>query len=191
MSYWYSPGQNGFYCEGIHPEIPADAVELAADAYRALLDGQCAGQRIVADSDGQPVLADPPAPTLDELRAARDAALSAECAAAIVAGVECDALGAPHHYPTGPTDQSNLTGAVTYSLLFGTPADWQQPLTCRAAAGTWARRPHDRAQLYAVAAVVVTHVDTCRARLAALRAQLAIATDPAALTAITWSTGHA
>ena len=186
MSYWYSPRKNGFYCDEIHPEIPADAVELAADAYRALLDGQCAGQRIVAGSDGRPVLTELPAPTLADLRAAADTTLTAACAAAIVAGVECDALGAPHTYPSAPTDQTNLTGAVTYSLLPGIPPDSQQPLTCRDTAGVWARRPHDRAQLYAVAAAVVIHIDGCRARLAALREQLATATDSAAIAAITW-----
>ena len=36
-----------------------------------------------------------------------------------------------------------------------TPADWSQPLTCRDTAGVWARRPHDRTQLYAVATAVV------------------------------------
>lgn len=182
----YSPVTGGFYFPEIHSEIPESVVELTDAEYRALLDGQSRGQRIVADGAGRPYLADPPSPTLDELRAAADTVLSAACAAAIVAGIECDALGTLHEYPTGPTDQSNLTGAVTYSLLPGTPADWSQPLTCRDAAGAWARRPHDRAQLYAVAAAVVAHVDTCRARLADLRGQLAAATDSAALAAVTW-----
>lgn len=182
----FSASTRGFYCESLHLEIPADAVEISAEEYRALLEGQSAGGRIVAGADGRPVLSAPPAPTLDELRAARDTALTAACAGAIVAGVECDALGALHYYPTGSADQANLTGAVTYSLLPGTPADWQQPLTCRAAAGQWARRPHDRAQIYAVAVAVLSHIDGCRARLAALREQLAAATDSAAIAAITW-----
>lgn len=125
-------------------------------------------------------------PDIVELRDATDSVLTAACAAAIVAGIVCDALGAPHTYPTEPTDQANLNGAVTFSLLPDTPLDWQQPLTCRDADGVKARRPHDRPQLYAVAAAVVIHIEGCRARLAALREQLAAATDSAALAAITW-----
>lgn len=48
-------------------KIPADAVEITAAEYSAILAGQSAGKRIVADDDGIPVLADPPAPTESEL----------------------------------------------------------------------------------------------------------------------------
>lgn len=134
----------------------------------------------------QPVAPLPDVLPLAALRAAADQALTTACAAAITAGVECAALGTLHEYPTGQTDQVTLTGAVTYSLLPGTPADWSQPLACRDAAGAWARRPHDRTQLYAVTAAVIAHIDGCRARLAALRDQLAAATDSAAIAAVTW-----
>ncbi|GGY07019.1 phage tail assembly chaperone [Paludibacterium paludis] len=69
---------SGFYSRQLHcAAIPSDAVELTDAQYRALLDGQAAGKRIVAGADGKPVLADPPAPTADQLavqaRARRDA----------------------------------------------------------------------------------------------------------------------
>lgn len=163
-----------------HPQLAAQFEAVPADVV--------VGSRRI---DGQWQPPPPAAPLPDmlplaELRTAADQALTAACAAAITAGVGCAALGTLHDYPTAPTDQANLTGAVTYSLLPDTPADWSQPLTCRDTAGVWARRPHDRTQLYAVATAVVQHIDGCRARLAALRAQLAAATDSAALAAVTW-----
>ena len=127
-----------------------------------------------------------PASSLDDLRAARDAALSAECAAAIVSGVTVDALGEPIFYPTGSTDQVNLAGAVVLTLLPGLPADWSQELTCRDAGGIWARRPHSAAQAQAVGRAVAAHVDSCRARLAARRADLAAAEDAGAVQAVAW-----
>ncbi|GGY03752.1 phage tail assembly chaperone [Paludibacterium paludis] len=73
----FSKSTGGFYDRSIHcAAIPSDAVELTDAQYRALLDGQSAGKRIVAGADGKPVLADPPAPTADQLavqaRAKRD-----------------------------------------------------------------------------------------------------------------------
>lgn len=133
-----------------------------------------------------PPAAEEPAQSLDDLRAARDAALSAECAAAIVSGVTADALGEPIFYPTGSTDQVNLAGAVVLTLLPGLPADWSQELTCRDAGGIWARRPHSAAQAQAVGRAVAAHVDSCRARLAARRADLAAAEDAGAVQAVAW-----
>ena len=73
----YSPSHNSFYTPEIHGSaIPADAVEITREHYEALLAGQSEGQRIVADANGRPVLADPPPPTTDQMadtaRAERD-----------------------------------------------------------------------------------------------------------------------
>ena len=133
-----------------------------------------------------PPAAEEPVQSLDDLRAARDAALSAECAAAIVSGVTVDALGEPIFYPTGSTDQVNLAGAVVLTLLPGLPADWSQELTCRDASGAWARRAHTAAQVQAVGRVVAAHVDACRARLAERREALAGAADAGAVEAVVW-----
>lgn len=130
----------------------------------------------------------PPAgATLEEQRATQDLALARDCAAAITAGVTCEALGAPHYYPTSVTDQLNLVGAVTVSLLPGTPVDWTQALTCRDASGEWARRLHTAEQLRAVGLAVVAHVDACRAQLASLRDALAAATTSGEVAAVTWT----
>lgn len=53
----YAQSTGGFYLEAIHGEnIPADAVEISDIRYVELLQGQEAGQQIVADGDGAPVL---------------------------------------------------------------------------------------------------------------------------------------
>ncbi|MCG9124289.1 DUF4376 domain-containing protein [Laribacter hongkongensis] len=67
---YFSQITGGFYDSAFHTNIPADAVEISADEHAALLAGQSAGQRIVPDADGFPVLADPPPPTLTNLRTA-------------------------------------------------------------------------------------------------------------------------
>lgn len=65
---FYAKSPNGFYTPEIHgANIPADAIEITAEAHAALLAGQSTGQRIVADAEGRPVLADPPAPTPAEI----------------------------------------------------------------------------------------------------------------------------
>lgn len=64
----YSKTTRGFYDRAIHGDnIPGDAIEVAAEEYAALLEGQSDGKLIVADSDGRLVLADPPAPSAAEI----------------------------------------------------------------------------------------------------------------------------
>lgn len=70
---FYSATTHGFYDRSINNTIPADAVEITAEQHAALLAGQSAGQLIMADEQGRPILADLPPVTLDALR---DRALS-------------------------------------------------------------------------------------------------------------------
>ncbi len=153
--------------------IPLD---LGNADYLALLAWQAAGG--VIDPE--------PAPPLEVVRATRETDLAAACAAAITAGVTLDVLGQTIHYPTGQTDQVNLSGAVTLTLLPGLPDDWVQHLTCRDATGTWARRPHTAPQLQAVGRAVAAHVDACRGRLAERRAALAAAGSAEEVGEICW-----
>ncbi len=82
--YW----KNGFY------DAPVEGgIEIAAEEWRALLDGQSAGGMIVTGDDGRPVLAPPPAPTAAELVSAEIASLKDQLAATDWAVVKCAELG--------------------------------------------------------------------------------------------------
>ena len=65
---FYSEKTCGFYDSEINGDaIPGDAVEITAAQHTTLLDGQSRGKRIVADKNGFPILADPPAPTVSDV----------------------------------------------------------------------------------------------------------------------------
>lgn len=78
---YFSPSTGGFYDREINLSIPSDAVEISVAEHDVLLAGQSSGKRIVAGSDGQPMLQDRPPPTADQIAAAviadRDARLRA------------------------------------------------------------------------------------------------------------------
>lgn len=79
----YSKATGGFYDRAIHGDnIPDDAVEITEEEHAALLAGQSAGKRIVADAEGRPVLADPPPPSLSEAVVAALSAIDAGAGAA-------------------------------------------------------------------------------------------------------------
>lgn len=87
---YFSPSTSGFYDRDIHGEaIPDDAVEITEGVHIALLAGQSVGKRIVADKNGNPDLAEPPAPTKKQVIAAlRDAVLGHFDEAAQAAGYD-------------------------------------------------------------------------------------------------------
>lgn len=69
MGKFYSAEKGGFYTREIHGDtVPADAVEITESEHGALLAGQAAGLRIVADEDGRPRLVSPPPPTLEQIQ---------------------------------------------------------------------------------------------------------------------------
>lgn len=69
MKTFYSPSTGGFYVDAVHAEYPQDAVEITAEQYEALLEGESQGKRIAPpDADhAEPWLDDPPPPTATEL----------------------------------------------------------------------------------------------------------------------------
>jgi hypothetical protein len=123
----YSPNTGGFYDSAIHGDaIPADAVEITAEVHAALLQGQSSGKRIVADAEGHPVLADPPAPTLDELKAVKNTEINLARAAANTSTFDhsgktfsCDQLS------RGDIDGVNGEVALTGALPQGFPGAWK------------------------------------------------------------------
>ena len=66
---YFSKSTGGFYATEIHGDnMPADVVEITAEQHAALIEGQSNGKIIAADTDGFPVLQDPPPPTEEELQ---------------------------------------------------------------------------------------------------------------------------
>ncbi|MBW4241750.1 tail fiber assembly protein [Enterobacter roggenkampii] len=57
--YFYSPGTRGFYQSDIHSVIPDDAIEINADEYHRLLEGQQNRMEITPGADGSPILTEP------------------------------------------------------------------------------------------------------------------------------------
>lgn len=80
---FYSAKTGGFYLPEIHgTAIPDDAVEIDAEEWRALLQGQRSGQEIVAGENGKPTLRPreqgaPAIPAVVTMRQARLALLAA------------------------------------------------------------------------------------------------------------------
>ena len=79
--YHYSATTKGFYVEGIHTELPQDAVPVSEAEHAALMQAQAQGQSIQPDAAGRPVALPPPAPSQEALftglRAQRDSRIAA------------------------------------------------------------------------------------------------------------------
>ena len=113
-------------------------------------------------------------------------ALTDACAECIVGGFRSAALGAEHIYPSRQTDQINLMGSVTGSLLPDLPSDWTTPFWCADEAGVWAFRAHTAAQIQQAGAAGKAHVVACQAALAELSAAVLAAPSEEALRQILW-----
>lgn len=76
----YSPSTGGFYVEGTHLHIPADAVGITPEEHAAILLAAQAtpGGVIGMGQDGRPVAACASPPTIEALRAAKQAAIRDE-----------------------------------------------------------------------------------------------------------------
>lgn len=125
---------------------------------------------------------------LDALKAKKNTELSQACQQAIMGGVISSALGAPHTYPTQPTDQQNLTANVLASLAPDLPRDWTTTQMCADASTppVWAHREHTAAQIRQAANDVNAAILAFRVRNSALLAKVAAAKTVAAVNAITW-----
>lgn len=95
MAFYYSATTGGIYDTSFHDyDLPADAVEISADARAALFAAQQAGKAIHAGADGHPMAVDPLSLlSLSGLKAAKLAELSGACSSrmeAIKAGYPAD-----------------------------------------------------------------------------------------------------
>ena len=86
---FYAQSTGGFYTSAINGDnIPVEAVEITTEEHSALLSGQSAGLRIVADISGRPILQDRPSPTQEQLVAQYESALDSYL----------DAVASAHRY---------------------------------------------------------------------------------------------
>jgi hypothetical protein len=130
----------------------------------------------------------PAAPTTAELLAAAQAAqiavLTRQAHKVIVGGFSSAALGAPHTYPSTPTDQANLASAAIAAL--NAPAGWETPLSCADASGAWSLVQHTATQVAQVKTDELVMISAARVKLAALKMSVVAETTIPAVQAITW-----
>jgi hypothetical protein len=66
---FYSKSTGGFYSQELHGDsMPSDVVEITEAEHQSLIEGQAAGQCIIADANGRPALKDPEPPTPEQLQ---------------------------------------------------------------------------------------------------------------------------
>lgn len=79
MTIYFSAAENGFYDDAFKADYtaagtwPDDAAAISDRWYQHLLNGQSLGRIVTVNEYGQPVLADPPAPTQEQLIAEAEA----------------------------------------------------------------------------------------------------------------------
>jgi hypothetical protein len=133
-----------------------------------------------------------PAPTDAQLLSAAQtkqvATNTSAAAASMVSGYTSSALGSAYTYPSKTTDQINMLGSVSSSLLPGLASTWTTPFWCApVATGVWAYQNHTAAQIQQVGADGKAWIVSNQTQLAELNAQVAAATTVAAVQAIVWT----
>ncbi|HCK4809064.1 TPA: hypothetical protein N0H39_000531 [Pseudomonas aeruginosa] len=141
---YYSKTTGCTYLSNIHSDsIPGDAIPITEDNYLEVIANPPTGKIRSHDESGLPILIDPPQLTLIEQckisHARQISTINLACEAAITAGFQSAALGAPHQYSSQLDDQLNLTGAILRGL--------DMPYACRDEQGAKAFRLHTAEQL--------------------------------------------
>lgn len=122
---------------------------------------------------------------LDILKERKRSELKVACAFAIEAGVDSDALGTIHHYPTTKLDQQNMNGLWSTSQERGVAGE-PCKFWCRDGGGVWARRDHTTAQLSVAALTVADHVIAQQNIYEAKLAEVDAAADSGMVDLIVW-----
>lgn len=161
-------------------EIDNGGLEITEELHATLVSGNQAGLAIGRDANGYPALIEP---TLDELKALKINDIKNDAITAIIGGIDHDALGSVHHYPTSPTDQANLNGLISRSQLLG-DAGVPYKFWCADGNKVWARREHTVAQIQALGLSVASHVITMQDRYEIALSKIAAATAPEQLAII-------
>nr|WP_177323723.1 hypothetical protein [Pseudomonas sp. P818] len=182
MDFYFAPTTGGFYLSSLNTDIPDDAIAISQDTYTQLaLTPMPQGKRIGINQAGQPALIDIALPTIEKQHSSATTAINNACDAAITAGFQSAALGAPHQYSSQLDDQLNLTGAILRGL--------DMPYACRDEQGVKAFRLHTAEQLRQVGDDFTLYKLQLLQRANELKQQLDLALaagDAEAMQAITW-----
>jgi len=128
----------------------------------------------------------PPAPTLEQVKAAKLLLLRAKCAQQITSGFSSAALGSPHHYASDFISQANLTASVLNATLSNLPEDWTTPFWCTIDGKTWSFAEHTAEQIRQAGLDGKAWVVAAQKKLAGLRTQIDAAAAVDAVKAIDW-----
>lgn len=184
-----NPPPPGLVGQGWWPVVPGP---VSYDAASQVLDGatslkaDAASRTVALTQDVRAMTAEEIAAAVVTAQAAKVASLTAACAAEIVGGYTSSALGAPHTYPSKPTDQTNMLGSVLASLLPSLPSDWTTPFWCADAAGVWSFAIHTATQIQTAGADGKAAVASAQTKLATLSVQVGAAKSQADLDKLAW-----
>ncbi len=110
MQRFYSQSTGNTYLQGIHAEMPSDAVPITEDIYLSVI-ASANSRKVRGHNDGGlPVLIDPPPEPLDDLAARKRAELNTARDEAFAAGLPYEIDGQQDIVQTRPQDQINLLG---------------------------------------------------------------------------------
>ncbi|OQW74869.1 MAG: hypothetical protein BVN35_09650 [Proteobacteria bacterium ST_bin11] len=90
-------------------------------------------------------------------RAAKISQLRLACAAQITSGIDHNALGAMHRYPTTKDDQQFMTARFSKAQAIGIAGE-PYKFMCADQAGNWLRRDHSASQIIDVALAMEAHI---------------------------------
>ena len=182
----YSKTTGGFYPDDIlYTNPPADLIEVSTDGYNAAMNRS--GGATLDVQNGELVIIRPtPAQLLAQAQTAQITLVRASCAAAITNGFLSSALGAPHTYPSGTTDQANLSANVMSSMYPNLPANWTTLQECCDSTGKGAYLPHTAAQIQQAGADGKAAILACLTKNAGLQAQIMAAEGVPSVQKIVW-----
>lgn len=161
--------------DAFHPEIAITLKECAAQVEPGwLLNGN--------EFEAPAVVV----PSLEAIKAAHIETLRIACEAKITGGFISSALGGAHTYPSDIKAQINLMGSVTDSIMPDLPANWTTPFWVCDAAGLWAWKMHNAAQIQQAGRDGKAAVVAAQTKLGQLTAGVEAAKTKKAVEAITW-----
>jgi hypothetical protein len=124
-------------------------------------------------------------PLLDEFRDGKREEMRLACKDEIESGIKHGALGSEHSYPTALTDQADLSGLVSKSILQNESGE-PYKFWCADVYGVWERRGHTATQIQQVGIAVADHVIACKDKYEEKLAAIKVATIET-LDTISWS----